>query len=136
MSLDSIKDTHRIIHRGRMAISIQNISLLLENLLTDFERLRWLFTVDLEHLFTSVGVISHLPLLCVFSEVFYKDHFLLVFYLSVLIHKLSMNLIFLKVRVRIQEKLSIRISLRKSYLGANIDIVHNLLIECSNFLLF
>ena len=79
MSLDGIEDRPGIIDWSRMTIPIQNISLLLEDLLADFERLRWLFAVDLEHLLTSVRVIGHLPLLRVFSEVFHEDHFLLVF---------------------------------------------------------
>ena len=136
MSLDGIEDRPGIIYWSRMTIPIQNIPLLLEDLLADFERLRWLFAVDLEHLLTGVRVIGHLPLLRVFSEVFHEDHFLLVFKLSVLGHKLPMDLIVLKIRLWIQKQPSVWVPICVPYLGTKINVIHNLLIECPSFLLF
>ena len=53
MSLDGIEDRPGIIYWSRMTVPIQNISLLLKDLLADFERLRWLFAVDLDQIFTE-----------------------------------------------------------------------------------
>lgn len=134
--LDGIEDRAGIIYWSRMTIMIQNVSLLLKDLLTNFEGLWRLFAVDLEHFLAGVRVIRHLPLLGVLSEIFNKDHLLLILQRCVLFHKSRVDLILLDIRFWIQEELAIWVFVGEFNLRTKIDFVHNFLIECTHFRLF